>query len=300
MQKPQLLHLLTAAPNPSPFDVNMAYDAGYHAVMPYINVTLEQVEALTQDAIFSRGPKGVRRTAMFIGGRDPALASDMLDMARRSMVPPFQISVFADPSGAYTTAAAMVAVVEKALAEKGGGRLDGARVVVLGGTGPVGASAAVLAARSGARVTITTHIDIERARKVAEACHARYGVTLEAGLAASEQDTAGLVEEADVILATAKAGVQVLGAPALARAARLRVAADVNAVPPAGIEGVDVQANGASLEAASGQAIGIGALAVGNVKYQVQNALFRAMLEADSPVYLDLPEAFAYARKTVA
>lgn len=110
MQKPKLLHLFTAASNASPFDVNMAYDAGYDAVTPYINVSLDQVEALTQDAIFSRGPKGVKRTGIFIGGREPALASDMLATARKSMFPPFQVSVFADPSGAYTTAAAMVAV----------------------------------------------------------------------------------------------------------------------------------------------------------------------------------------------
>ncbi|MCA1788740.1 MAG: methylenetetrahydromethanopterin dehydrogenase [Thioalkalivibrio sp.] len=300
MQKPQLLHLFTAAYNASPFDVNMAYDAGYHAVIPYTHVTLDQVEGLTQDAIFSRGPKGVRRTGIFIGGRDPGLASDMLDAARKSMVPPFEVSVFADPSGAYTTAAAMVAVVEKALAENAGAALDGARVVILGGTGPVGVSAAVLAARSGARVVLSSHSGLDQASSAAAACNARYGVTLDPAVAASQEDTIALVREADVVLATAKAGVQVLDATALGHAKRLKVAADVNAVPPAGIEGVDVHANCVALDAASGKARGIGALAVGNIKYQVQNALFRAMLESESPIYLDLPEAFEYARRAVA
>ncbi|MEO8165977.1 MAG: methylene-tetrahydromethanopterin dehydrogenase N-terminal domain-containing protein, partial [Betaproteobacteria bacterium] len=77
MEKPHLLHLFTPAAQASPFDVNMAYDAGYDAVVPYTQVGLDQIAALTQDAIFSRGPKGVRRTALFIGGRETGLAADM-------------------------------------------------------------------------------------------------------------------------------------------------------------------------------------------------------------------------------
>ena len=115
MEKPFILHMLTPGTNVSPFDVNMALDAGYHAVIPYTGVTLEEVTALVQDAIFSRGPKGVKHTGVFIGGRDIGLAADMLKRTRQSMVPPFEVSVFADPSGAFTTAAAMVAAVERQL-----------------------------------------------------------------------------------------------------------------------------------------------------------------------------------------
>ena len=102
MEKPYVLHMFTPMPQVSPFDVNMAYDAGYNAVVPYTGLTLDQVTALTQDAIFSRGPKGAKRTGIFIGGRDNGLAADMLDAARRAMVPPFAVSVFADPSGAFS------------------------------------------------------------------------------------------------------------------------------------------------------------------------------------------------------
>ena len=55
------------------------------------------------------------RTGIFIGGRDVLLAADMLERAKEAMVPPFVVSVFADPSGSYTTAAALVACVEAAL-----------------------------------------------------------------------------------------------------------------------------------------------------------------------------------------
>ena len=112
MPKPFILHMLTTAKNLSPFDVNMAVDAGWVAAVPYINVELDEVCGLVQDAIFSRSPKGLKNTGIFIGGRDTKQTMDMLKAAKESMFPPFQVSVFTDPSGAFTTAAAMVAVVE--------------------------------------------------------------------------------------------------------------------------------------------------------------------------------------------
>ena len=81
-ERPYILHMLTATPQMSPFDVNMAADAGYQVIVPYCNVGAENVVTLTQDAIFSRGPKGVSRTGIFIGGRDVMLAADMLDTQR--------------------------------------------------------------------------------------------------------------------------------------------------------------------------------------------------------------------------
>ncbi|MEW8382752.1 MAG: methylene-tetrahydromethanopterin dehydrogenase N-terminal domain-containing protein, partial [Candidatus Thiodiazotropha taylori] len=95
MERPYLLHMLTAAKNLSPFDVNMAYDAGWTACTPYIDVALNEIRDLVQDAIFSRGPKGVKRTGIFIGGRDAHLAMEMMQVARQSMVPPFEVSLFA-------------------------------------------------------------------------------------------------------------------------------------------------------------------------------------------------------------
>jgi methylene-tetrahydromethanopterin dehydrogenase len=72
------------------------------------------------------------------------------------------------------------------------------------------------------------------------------------------------------------------------------IAADVNAVPPAGIEGLDVQANGNAL---SGGALGIGALAIGSIKYQTEFGLFQRMTTAAKPVQYDFRDAFALARE---
>ena len=112
MERPYILHMLTPGRQMSPFDINMAADAGYQLLPTYADVTLDAVAGLTQDTIFSRGPKGVARTGIFIGGRDVMLAADMLERARKAMVPPFVVSLMADPSGSFTTAAAMVACVE--------------------------------------------------------------------------------------------------------------------------------------------------------------------------------------------
>jgi methylene-tetrahydromethanopterin dehydrogenase len=297
MEKPHILHLFTPTAQASPFDINMAYDAGYDAVVPYTQVALDQIAALTQDAIFSRGPKGAKRTGIFIGGRENGLAADMLDAARKAMVPPFEVSVFVDPSGAFTTAAAMIAAVEKQLRKAHGADLKGKAVMIFGGSGPVGAAAAVLASRAGAKVGIVGREDTTRARVTAEDCNRRYGTNVEPVEASTDALKAAMMQKADVALATAKAGFRVVTAELLAAAPKLLVAADVNAVPPSGIDGIDAMDDGKPLQASSGKAVGIGALAIGNIKYQTQRGLLEAMLKAEKPLYLDLPEALAEARK---
>jgi methylene-tetrahydromethanopterin dehydrogenase len=300
MERPYVLHMISPGRNVSPFDVNMACDAGYGVVMPYTGVALEDVAGLVQDAIFSRGPKGVKRTGLFIGGREMGLAMDMLEAARKAMVPPFEVSVCADPSGAFTTAAAMMAVLEHWLGKAGGRKLEGARVLVFGGTGPVGSCAGVIAAQQGAEVVLISHRTEADARKVTDTYNARYGVRMQPAAADTDEQKVELLREAEVVLGAAKAGVQVLTTAHLRAGAKLAVAVDVNAVPPEGIEGVGVHDSGKVLDATPAKAVGVGALAVGNVKYKVQQALFKQMLEAEQPVYLDFASAFGVARRHVA
>ena len=154
-----IFHFITPDPHPSPFDVNMAVDAGFH-VTCYTNVTLAQVTGLAQDAIFSRAPDAAPFTCMFIGGRQIGLAMDMLDAVKRACVPPFMISAFADPSGSFTTAAAVIATIEAKLRTKNTS-LNGKKLVIFGGKGVVGGLAGVIAARQGARVTLVGHSGIE-------------------------------------------------------------------------------------------------------------------------------------------
>ncbi len=298
MEKPFILHMLTTAKNLSPFDVNMAMDAGWVSAVPYINVEPSEVQGLVQDAIFSRSSKNLKRTGIFIGGRDTKQAMDMLKMAKRAMVPPFEVSVFADPSGAFTTAAGMVAAVERELLKNFNTTLTGKNVLALGGTGPVGQAAAVIAAQAGANVRIIGR-QLEKAQHVADVCNDEFGDGKIKILAGADADKAEYIKTTDVVFATGAAGIELLSAELIATAAQLKVAADVNAVPPAGIAGVDAFHDGTKIENSVSGAVGIGALAIGNVKYQAQNRLLKKMIESDKPVYLHFEHAFEVAREYV-
>ncbi|MFA5982947.1 MAG: NAD(P)-dependent methylenetetrahydromethanopterin dehydrogenase [Methylococcaceae bacterium] len=299
MEKRSILHMLDPMPNNSPFDVNMALDAGFDVLIPYSNVKLENVHGLTQDTIFSRSPSGVKRTGLFIGGRDLGLAMDMLETCKRAMVPPFEVSVFADPSGAFTTAAALVACVEKELKDKHHKELKDCKALVFGGTGPVGIATGVIAALAGADTALVDHLSLETAQDIAKKYNRRFNATVTGACAGSDAEKSLLVSDADIIFCTAKAGIQVVSADVLKQAKNLKVAGDVNAVPPMGIEGIKQKDNGAPLIHAvnAQQAIGIGALAIGDIKYQLQHELLKIMLDTPVPQYLDFRNAFNKARE---
>ena len=291
-----ILHMLSPLGHVSPFDVNMAVDAGFDVVVPYTRVELKEVGPLIQDAIFSRGPKGVKATGAFIGGKNAEIALDMLDCARKAMVPPFEISVFADPAGSFTTAAAMVAKVEKALAQKQGD-LAGRKVVIFGGTGVVGFASAVITALQKASPVLVGYDGVERVKQLAESAKKRFGVEIGYADGSSEAANGRTMADAEIVLSAPKAGIRVVSKAQLAKASKLLVAADVNAVPPSSIEGVEVQDDGKPIPGT--QALGIGALAIGNVKYKVQAGLLKRMIEAPKPIYLDFRDAFDLARQIV-
>jgi methylene-tetrahydromethanopterin dehydrogenase len=299
MEKRSILHMFDPMPHNSPFDINMAMDADFDVMIPYSNVKLESIYGLVQDAIFSRGPSGVKRTGIFIGGRNLGLAVDMMDAAKKAMVPPFEVSVFADPSGAYTTAAALVACVEQQLKEKHGKALKDCHGVVFGGTGAVGIATGIIASLAGADIILTDHLSVDTALTVAAEYNKRFGCSLKGTYASSDADKARLLTHADIVFCTAKAGIQVISADILDDARQLLVAGDVNAVPPLGIEGIKRNDMGVPLIHAvnSPGAVGIGALAIGNVKYQLQNALLKLILDTDKPLYLDFRDAFNKARE---
>ena len=294
MENRHILHMLSPVGHVSPFDVNMAVDAGFEVVVPYTRVELKEVGGLIQDAIFSRGPKGAKATGAFIGGKNAELALDMLAAAKKAMVPPFEISVFADPAGSFTTAAAMVAKVEKAMAQKG---LAGRKVVIYGGTGVVGFASAVITALQKAHPVLVGYDGPERVKALAESAKKRFGVEIGHADGSSEAANSAALGDAEIVLSAPRAGVRVLSKDQLAKASKLLVAADVNAVPPASLEGIGVQDDGKAI--AGSQASGIGALAIGGVKYKVQAGLLKRMIETDKPVYLDFRDAFDLARQIV-
>lgn len=295
MAEKNILHMLTPTKHTSPFDVNMALDAGYDAVLTYNNVTLDEVTGLVQDAIFSRPPKLGVRTGMFFGGKNASLALDMLAKAKNALVPPFGISFFADPAGSFTTAAAMVACVEKILKEKKNRDLKGRKIAVFGATGVVGYAAAVIGALEGADVTMVGYDGVKRVSDSAKEIKTRFNVEVRAADGSDDCKKAAILAEAEVAICAGRAGIRILSSAQLAAAKQLLIAADVNAVPPAGVEGLDMQANG--IEITPSGALGLGPLTIGDIKYKTEFGLFQQMISAAKPTHFDFRSAFALARE---
>lgn len=299
MEKVSILHLFTAAKNASPFDVNMAFDAGFDKIMPYTNVTLQEVTGLTQDAIFSRGMSGVKREGIFIGGRDIDLAMEMLEASKRAMFAPFACSVFADPSGAFTTAAAMIAKVEAHLKQKFGEELTGKTVSVFGCTGPVGSCVGIIAAQQGAKVQMVAHRSMALVEPKVAAWNEKYEVSMQLVDGSSDEKKLKVLAQTEIIICAAAAGIQVISAEHLAHAKQLKIVADVNAVAPLGVHGINVSDDGVLIEGTP--AYGIGAMSVGQLKYMTQHQLLKHMMPSDQPFekpkYLEFIAAFKLARE---
>ena len=297
MQKVSILHLITAAKNASPFDVNMAYDAGFDKMMPYTNVALNEVEALTQDAMFSRSPSGIKREALFFGGRDIHIALEMQKTAVMSMFTPFEISTMTDPSGAFTTAAAMIAKID-AHFKSNNQTLSQQTIAIFGASGTVGSTSALILAAQGASVHLVAHKDVAKMQAYADSLHEKYGFNLTVVDGTNDTAKTQVLNVATVAICAALAGLRVLDTAHFAQSKTLKIIADVNAVAPSGAAGVEVMSDGALI--ADTQIAGFGALMIGQLKYKTQQKLLQNMLASDTPLHIDFNDAFEIARDLLA
>lgn len=293
MEKVSVLHLITAASNASPFDVNMAYDAGFDKIMPYTSVSLDEISALTQDAIFSRSPSGVKREAIFFGGRDVSLAIDMQNTAKKAMFAPFAVSTMTDPSGAFTTGGALLAKISQHLA-KTHDALANQTIAIFGASGMVGSTAALIAAAQGAKAQLVAHASVSDMQAHANMLEEKYGYQFEVVDGSSDEAKVKVLGSATVVIAAAPIGMRILEAKHYKASTSLKVMADVNAVSPSGIEDIDAQYDGN--EIAGTKIPGIGALSIGQLKYVTQQKLLQQMISGEKPVHLDYNDAFNTAR----
>jgi hypothetical protein len=268
-----LLHLDTSS-HPSAFDRIVAFDAGADEVMSYGAVTEDAVRDLVHGAIFTRGPKDLHNTAVFIGGTDVTAGERLLGAVRAAFFGPMRVSVMLDSNGSTTTA---VAAVTKLLGAVGGA--EGRRAVIAAGTGPVGMRAAGLLARAGADVVITSRRAEGGARAV-EAIKGRFDVDVHAATMADSSQAASTFAGAALLLSAGGAGVRLVPRAAWAARAELRAAADVNAVPPLGIDGVAVTDNGVDRDGV----IVFGALGVGGLKMKIHKACIARLFERNDLV----------------
>jgi methylenetetrahydrofolate/methylenetetrahydromethanopterin dehydrogenase (NADP+) len=252
----KLLLQLDTSRLPSVFDQVVAYDAGADEIMSYGGVTEGDVRDLIHGCIFTRSPKYLHNTAVWIGGNNMSAGEQVLAMAQDALFAPFSVSIMLDSNGSNTTAVAAVVKIEETL-----GDLHGKKAVILAGTGPVGQRAAGLLAKDGAHVTITSRKP-EQGEKARQFIGARFNVEVEAVALTDPSKLPELLDGADILLNSGPAGVQMVPKSAWTSVKTLKVAVDLNAVPPLGIEGVDVNDAGVKRDGVTV----FGAFGIGNFK----------------------------------
>lgn len=284
----KLLLQLDSSRLPSVFDQIVAYDAGADVVMSYGGVTENDVRDLVHGCIFTRGPKDLHNTAIWIGGSNMSTGEQLLALAQDALFAPFSVSLMLDSNGSNTTAVAAVVKIEEAL-----GELEDKKVLILAGTGPVGQRAAGLLAKDGADVTITSRKP-EQGEKARQFISARFNVQVNAVTFNDPSSLPELLEGVEVLLNSGPAGVQLVPRAAWQGADTLRIAVDLNAVPPLGIEGIEVQDAG---ETRNG-VLAYGAFGVGNFKTKLHKACV-ARLFTRNDLVLDAETIAEIARELI-
>jgi hypothetical protein len=267
---------------PSSFDRVVAYDAGADEVMSYGGVGPGDATGLVHGAIFTRGPKDLKNTALFIGGSDMAAAERLLEAAKKAFFGPFRVSVLLDSNGSNTTAAAAVVKLVRAL----GGEVRGRRAVVLAGTGPVGTRAAGLLVRLGAVVKISSR-DAGHGAAAAQQISQRFGGPVEQVTVRQPADARELLDWAELVLASGPAGIELVPRELWTGRPALRAIADVNAVPPLGVQGVDATDDGVTRDGVAT----FGALGIGGLKMKAHKAAVAQLFERNDRV-LDAEEIY--------
>jgi ribulose 1,5-bisphosphate synthetase/thiazole synthase len=285
----KLLLQLDSSRLPSVFDQVVAYDAGADDIMSYGGVTETDVRDLIHGCIFTRGPKDLHNTAVWIGGSNMSAGEQLLAMAQDALFAPFTVSIMLDSNGSNTTAVAAVVKIEEAL-----GNLAGSKVLILAGTGPVGQRAAGLLAKDGAHVTITSRKP-EQGEKARQFISARFNVQVEATTMTDPATLPKLCEGIDVLLNSGPAGVQMVPKAAWTGAKNLKIAVDLNAVPPLGIEGVEVNDAGVTRDGVTVY----GAFGVGTFKTKLHKACVTRLFTRNDLV-LDAEAIADVARELVA
>jgi len=269
----KLLLQLDTSPNPSVFDRVVAYDGGADDIMSCTNVTEENVRDLVHGAIFTRGPKELHNTAIFIGGTDMSAGERLLNVVKDVFFGPMRVSVMLDSNGSNTTAVAAVVKLQQA------GDVKNRHAVVTGATGPVGMRAAGLLAQAGAHVTVTSR-RAEGGAKLAADIKRRFGTTVTPVTMADASQAAGVMQGCEFLLSAGGFGVNLVPRQAWAGRPGLRAAADLNAVPPLGVEGIEAMDNGVDRDGIKTY----GALGIGGLKMKLHKACIAKLFERNDLV----------------
>jgi len=257
--------------HPSSFDQVVAVDANVEQLFSYGSVTPDNVTGLVHGLMFTRGPADLKHSAIFIGGSDVGAGEALFRKVSKTFFGPMRVSVMMDSNGCNTTAAAAIAGARKHL------NPAGCRAIVLGGTGPVGLRAAELLALEKAHVTLVSRT-LERAESACSTIRTKVaGAQVTAACASQPIEFEALCQNATIIVAAGAAGVCFLESGALPRIQSLRLAIDLNAVPPVGIADIGVMDRAVEKSGV----ICYGALGVGALKMKVHKKAIASLFESN-------------------
>jgi hypothetical protein len=279
MSHPRILLQLDSDRQPSVFDAVVAIDAGVEHLLQYGGVDKAGVRSLVHGAIFTRGPADLRNTAVFVGGSNVALGEALLEEVKGSFFGPMRVSVLMDASGANTTAAAAVLAAARHV------DLSESSAVVLAATGPVGQRVVRLLAQAGASVRVVSR---EQSR-AEEVCQRIGSVVSNARVEAfSAQQLAQSLDKAQIVVAAGAAGVVLLPSDVFQQSRDLKVAIDLNAVPPLGIEGIEVTDKAKVKQGVTCY----GAIGVGGTKMKIHKAAIQRLFQSNDQI-LDAEQIYA-------
>ena len=281
----KLLFLLDTDAVPSVFDTVVGYDGGADHVIGYGGVTPENVGALVDGAIYTRGPKEKQFTALFVGGGSMVKGEALFKTVKKRFFSSFRVSTMLDSNGSNTTAAAGVALLAKAKP------LAGMKAVVLAGTGPVGMRAAAMLHIEGAEVALTSR-QMARAKASSEAIQGRFGFTPTPIEAFDNAARAAAVKGAQVVFAAGAIGVSLLDEKDWQNNPTIELLADCNAQPPLGLGGVEATDKAKERHGK----IVIGALGLGGLKLKLHRECVGKMFEATDKVF-DAENIYAQAKE---
>jgi methylenetetrahydrofolate/methylenetetrahydromethanopterin dehydrogenase (NADP+) len=283
----KLLLQLDSDKHPSSFDRIVAFDAGADEVLSYSQVTVEDIPGLVQGGFFTRGIPDLKNTAVWIGGSKVPVGEALLKAVQETFFGPFNLSVMLDSNGCNTTAATGVAKIVKAL------DVRGQKVVVGAGTGPVGMRAAGLLALEEADVILTSRRE-DGAQAAADIVNKRFKVSVRGARLADDASAREVLDGAVALFTCGAAGAQIVSKAVWTDIPSLKLIADINAVPPLGIESIDMNDNGQEREGR----ISFGALGIGGRKMRVHRTCVARLFEAND-VVMDAEQVYAVAKELV-
>jgi hypothetical protein len=281
----RILIQLDTDPLPSTFDRVVAVDAGVDELFSYGGVAPDNVEPLVHGAMFTRKPADLKNTAIFIGGSHVTSGEALLKRVQKTFFGPVRVSVMMDSNGSNTTAAATVLAIGKHLP------YADVTALILGGTGPVGLRAAQILLSQGASVRLASR-SVEKAQGAKE--HLAQSVDVTRLTPCESQTESGLKaagQGVNVVIGAGAAGATLITSDQLRAIPTLKVAIDLNAVPPAGVEGIDLHDKAVEKHGI----VCYGAIGVGGTKMKIHTAAIQKLFESNDCV-LDTAAIFEIGR----